>query len=433
MSADDSKPTGGERSRRPEQSDGYSDSFQEGIAEAGFFVQQGLYAEAIAALEELRKNHGEDPRILGRLHTARTKLRQSSETAAAPKPAPVPPKLTPPPAQPQPKPKLTPMPVVQPIPPAAPVAPPEPELAPPPSAEPLPALSERLEGSSLSPFEPKRTELAPDRSPRSPGRGKILAALGGVLVLIAVVVVVLIVILRRAPKDTSDKAGGAQTVSSGGDSAPRPVGRRTPPPRRLAVADVSGSMSAMARTTGEDDGGLGVATGTTPDAATGDNIIDAKRKVRLRLTIAPKSADAVISFRGGKYITNRFVSKNLSLKSWTSAAATVSAQGGSVGGTDRGRGLHVAYVAVAAGLTLVAGSAAIGTAVKYQQQKPDGESYKTAAYVLAGVTAVTAVSAVVLAIFTDWSIFQQEPTGAKTTILPFTGPGSAGIVVTGRF
>jgi tetratricopeptide (TPR) repeat protein len=136
--------------------------------------------------------------------------------------------------------------------------------------------------------------------------------------------------------------------------------------------------------------------------------------------------------------------KSWIIQSWKSVVAKPSEPQGPGGKGPRGRGLHIAYVTAAAGLTLAAGCAVIGTAVKTQQlkdkyessgldpkYKEEGERYKTATNVLAGVTAVAAVATVVLAIFTDWSIFKMSET--DTTVLPFTGPGTAGLVVTGRF
>lgn len=138
--------------------------------------------------------------------------------------------------------------------------------------------------------------------------------------------------------------------------------------------------------------------------------------------------------------------KSWSLQSWAPASTDAPEPARTSDSKGRRRGLHIAYVAATAGLTLVAGSAIIGTAVKTQQlkdeyvssgldpkYKEEGQRYRTATNVLIGVTAVAAVATVVLAIFTDWSIFSKQETDKKTTVLPFTGPGSAGLVLEGRF
>ena len=136
MSADDSKPPASGGPRRPEKTDGYSEAFQEGIAEAAFYVKQGLYDEAIAALEELQRTHGPDPRILGRLHVARTKQREATPAATQPEPTRDPlaqPKAAPRATQPKVAPRAT-------RPKAAPRAT-QPKAAPPPtSGPPLPQV-----------------------------------------------------------------------------------------------------------------------------------------------------------------------------------------------------------------------------------------------------------------------------------------------------
>ncbi len=113
MSADEPKPPAGGGPGGATRDDGYSEAFQEAIAESNFFIQQGLYEEAVTVLEDLQKAHGSDPRIMGRLHVARTKLREPREEAGEPAPPVAKPKLTPPPGKPAPpvaKPKLTPPP-----------------------------------------------------------------------------------------------------------------------------------------------------------------------------------------------------------------------------------------------------------------------------------------------------------------------------------
>jgi len=138
--------------------------------------------------------------------------------------------------------------------------------------------------------------------------------------------------------------------------------------------------------------------------------------------------------------------KAWNLRTWKSASTDAPETTRPYGEKRRGRGLYIAYVAAAAGLTLAAGSASIGTAVKTQQlkdeyvssgqdpkYKEEGERYRTATNVLLGVTAAAAVATVVLAIFTDWSVFSKGKTEKKTTVLPFTGPGAAGLVLSGRF
>jgi len=134
------------------------------------------------------------------------------------------------------------------------------------------------------------------------------------------------------------------------------------------------------------------------------------------------------------------------MQSWVAATDNVPNSAGPSDRTGRGRRLHIAYVATTAGLTLVAGSAIIGTAVRTQQlkdkyissgmdpkYKTQGESYRTATNVLVGITAVAAVATVVLAIFTDWSVLKKKETDKKTTVLPFAGAGTAGLIVMGQF
>lgn len=138
--------------------------------------------------------------------------------------------------------------------------------------------------------------------------------------------------------------------------------------------------------------------------------------------------------------------KSWYMKSWVSAAKGLPEPTEPSDKRGRGRRLHIAYIAVTAGITLLAGSALIGTAVKTEQLKDkyvssgenpkykrEGERYRTATNVLAGVTAVAAVATGVLAIFTDWSIFKKSNAKKQTSVMPFTGPGTAGIVLTGRF
>ncbi|MFH2006346.1 MAG: tetratricopeptide repeat protein [bacterium] len=109
--------------------------------------------------------------------------------------------------------------------------------------------------------------------------------------------------------------------------------------------------------------------------------------------------------------------------------------------------LHVAYVSAAAVLTLAAGLALVGTGVKTKSLDdeyaasggdPDikalGERYKTATNVLIGVTSIAAVTTVLLAIFTDWSLLKKKKKSAsETTFAPIVGPDAAGFVWSGRF
>ncbi len=132
------------------------------------------------------------------------------------------------------------------------------------------------------------------------------------------------------------------------------------------------------------------------------------------------------------------------IESWATAGGDdPSTLGGATGRLGR---LHIAYVAVTAGLTLAATGALIGTAVKTQQLKDkyvssgndpqyqrEGERYRTATNVLIGVAAVSAAATVVLAIFTDWSVFKKSKDGTQTQVVPYTGPGTAGLVLSGRF
>lgn len=51
-------------------------ALEESLAEVNFFVQQGLLAESIHMLRELKKTHGDHPRIIGRENAVRVLLRQ---------------------------------------------------------------------------------------------------------------------------------------------------------------------------------------------------------------------------------------------------------------------------------------------------------------------------------------------------------------------
>jgi tetratricopeptide (TPR) repeat protein len=132
------------------------------------------------------------------------------------------------------------------------------------------------------------------------------------------------------------------------------------------------------------------------------------------------------------------------MESWATAATTPAET--TKKPRRKRRRLHIAYVAAAAGLTLVATGAVIGTGVRTEQLKDkfetsggepryedEGKKYRTATNVLIGVTVAAAAATVVLAIFTDWSIFKKSKEAPKATVLPYAGPGAGGLVVMGRF
>lgn len=396
MSADDSRPPAGRGPRRTGQADGYSEAFQDGIAEASFFMQQGLYDEAVGALEELQRIHGADPRILGRLHVARTKLQQATPSAV--QPTPVQPKLTPPPTGGPPRPQTVPQaPVIDaadpgpspPIPefeertsnmvtnpitipldledasaakveptpvPMIPITPlgrrpnievelelKEAEVVSP-AVEPVPPLPDEPAGetaaaagtpvpsapsvSPLRPFERKRAVLSADRSTPEPGRSKVLLLLGGAVLLICVVVIILVIALKRNGDDNSARSDDTQAVSSGDDSMRRPGPSRRPMARRVATTKPAGSMVAMAQDSAAgDDAARRSSDGDDPGSTVGgDNVAKPRVKVRLRLTVEPKRANAVVHFRGGKYITRRFVSKKVKPR-FTEEVITITARG----------------------------------------------------------------------------------------------------------
>ena len=52
-------------------------ALEESLAEVNFFVQQGLLVESIHMLRELKKIHGDHPRIIGRENAVRVLLRQN--------------------------------------------------------------------------------------------------------------------------------------------------------------------------------------------------------------------------------------------------------------------------------------------------------------------------------------------------------------------
>ncbi len=117
--------------------------------------------------------------------------------------------------------------------------------------------------------------------------------------------------------------------------------------------------------------------------------------------------------------------------------------GGSPGRSKR-RGLHWAYFAAAAGLTVALGAATLYTgletlkiksdydeAASGSQEKQDledkGVRYRTATNALIGVTAALAAGAVALAVFTEWKAPAKKETASVSSwrILPTVGPKGA--------
>jgi hypothetical protein len=227
--------------------------------------------------------------------------------------------------------------------------------APPPVEEPAPALPAppapetaaespgTAEGSLQSPFERKRAALISEEKPPKRGRMRLLLILGGAALVIVVAAIVMVFAYRGRGDGKSGRAGATQTASAGNDSVVRPgpsmraTGRR---PRRVVSAGPSeGSMTAMTRgmTAGGDDPGMAAggddpgmtAGGDDPGMTAGGDDPGKERsrlKVQLRLSVEPKRSNAVIHFRGGKYLTNRFVSKKVKPRS-TQEVITITARG----------------------------------------------------------------------------------------------------------
>ncbi|MFH2006345.1 MAG: hypothetical protein ABI333_07155 [bacterium] len=138
--------------RRLEREDGYKEDFHDSIAEAAFLIQQGLLEDGINALEELRAVHGDDPRVMGRLHVAKMKLRKAQDAAAGDAPVVTPPVAGKRPSAPKPRPAPPKMPAVE-------AKPPDVE------PEPLPPIPIFLEESSPpggeDDFEQRKTDPLP--------------------------------------------------------------------------------------------------------------------------------------------------------------------------------------------------------------------------------------------------------------------------------
>jgi hypothetical protein len=116
---------------------------------------------------------------------------------------------------------------------------------------------------------------------------------------------------------------------------------------------------------------------------------------------------------------------------------------GSTTPTDRGKKMHWTYFVAAAGLAVVAGVVTIGTGVRtlalkdeFDRDQSDtdvqskGKTMKAVTNAMIGVTAVAAVTAGILAFFTQWKKTEKPHT---IRIQPALTPGGASMSLSVRF
>lgn len=82
-----SRPPASAGAARPETGKSEDSAFEEALAEVNFFIQQGLLVESIHMLRELRRTHGDHPRIIGRENAVRALLRQKLSQPGSEEPA----------------------------------------------------------------------------------------------------------------------------------------------------------------------------------------------------------------------------------------------------------------------------------------------------------------------------------------------------------
>jgi len=229
------------------------------------------------------------------------------------------------------------------LPAAMPAVPPAAPPAPAPAA--MPISSAAADSSPSSPFERKRAVVVPETASVGSSRKKLLVLLAGVLVLIVALVLVLVIVLKRRGDGKPAPASKTPGVASAGDSMRRSEPPRRPPVRRAVTMEPEGAMVTMApdmAAGGDNNPGMTARDNEPSMASGGDDATmgsggddadmarrsgeGAKPRVQLRLTVDPKGARATIYFRGGKYLTNRFVSRKVRSRS-TSEVVTIRARG----------------------------------------------------------------------------------------------------------